>query len=88
MLFNIMSNVSIYLTEQQKQMLKILLIKQGQRTKERINRSTLIGNLIEREIERLELAEMIADAAEIDNLNLGWNEEEQSCQITDMEAFG
>ena len=88
MLFNIMSNVSIYLTEQQKQMLKILLIKQGQRTKERINRSTLIGNLIEREIERLELAEMIADAAEIDNLNLGWNEEEQSCQITDMEVFG
>lgn len=88
MLFNIMSNVSIYLTEQQKQMLKILLVKQGQRTKERINRSTLIGNLIEREIERLELAEMIADAAEIDNLNLGWNEEEESCQITDMEAFG
>jgi hypothetical protein len=88
MLFNIMSNVSIYLTEQQKQMLEMLLAKQGQRTEERINRSTLIGNLIEREIERLELAEMIADAAEIDNLNLGWNEGEQSCQITDMEVFG
>ena len=35
-------------------------------------------------VQKLEEAEMIADAVEIDRENLGWNEEEEECQIIDM----
>lgn len=82
-----MANISIYLTEEQQKKLDIL-VERKLSTEAKRNRSTMIGLLIEREIERLEIAEMVADAIEIDRLNLSWNEEEAQCQIIDMEKFG
>ncbi|MEM8829562.1 MAG: hypothetical protein AAGE96_09435 [Cyanobacteria bacterium P01_G01_bin.19] len=49
------------------------------------SRSSLIALLVEQEASKLEEAKMIADAVEIDNCQLGWSEEEQGCQIIDME---
>jgi DUF2075 family protein len=84
---NSMPNISIYLTEEQQQKLDILINK-GQQTGQKANRSILIGSLIEQEIIRSELADMVIDAVEVDSLNFGWNEEEQKCQIIDMEQSG
>ncbi|MEM7593635.1 MAG: hypothetical protein AAF383_19350 [Cyanobacteria bacterium P01_A01_bin.83] len=90
-----MPNISVYLTEEQQKKLD-LLTKKGlaqdlstnrARRPER-NRSSLIALLVEQEANKLEEAEMIADAVEIDNSQLGWNEEEQECQIIDMEQSG
>lgn len=64
-----MTNISIYLTEEQQKKLDFL-VKRKLSTEEKSNRSTLIGLLIEREIERLEIAEMVADAIETERLNL------------------
>ena len=90
-----MPNISVYLTEEQQQKLD-LLTKKGlvqdllthTTTKIKYSRSSLIALLVEQEANKLEEAEMIADAIEIDNCQLGWNEEEQECQIIDMEQFG
>ncbi len=86
-----MTNISIYLTEEQQKKLDTLVKKgmaQNLPTGAKRNRSTIIGLLIEQEINRLEITEMVADAIEIDGLNLGWSEEEEQCQIIDMEQFG
>lgn len=86
-----MANISIYLTEEQQKKLDILIQKglaQDLPKGEKRNRSALIGLLIEQETNRLELAEMIDDAVKIDSLNLGWSEEEEQCQIIDLEQFG
>ena len=83
-----MANISIYLTEEQQKQLDRLVEKkasQNSATETKLNRSTLIGLLIEKEINQLEIAEMVADAVEIDSLNLGWSEAEEQCQIIDME---
>lgn len=82
-----MTNISIYLTEEQQKKLDFL-VERKLSTEAKRNRSTLIGLLIEREIDRLEIAEMVADAIEIERLNLSWSEEEAQCQIIDMEKFG
>ena len=82
-----MANISIYLTEEQQKKLDILVERKLCSEAER-NRSTLIGLLIEQEINRLEIAEMVADAIEIERLNLSWDREEEQCQIIDMEKFG
>lgn len=82
-----MTNISIYLTEEQPKKLDFL-VKRKLSTEEKSNRSTLVGLLIEREIERLEVAEMVADAIEIERLNLSWSEEEAQYQIMDLEKFG
>lgn len=86
-----MGNISIYLTEEQQKKLDFLMEKglaHNLPTGEKRNRSALIGLLIEQETKRLELAEMIDDAVKVDSLNLGWSEEEEKCQIMDMEQFG
>ena len=90
-----MPNISIYLTEEQQQKLD-LLTKKGLAqdlltnvvTQTKRSRSSLIALLVEQEASKLEEAEMIADAMEIDNCQLGWSEEEQKCQIIDMEQSG
>ncbi len=90
-----MPSISIYLTEEQQQKLD-LLTKKGLAqdllskisTKTERSPSELIALLVEQEINKLEEAEMIADAVEIDKLQLGWNEEEEECQIIDMEQSG
>lgn len=89
-----MPNISIYLTEEQQHKLDILTKKGLVRdlsastvTTQR-SRSALIGLLVEQEANRLEEAEMIDDAVEIDNYQLGWSEEEEKCQIIDAEQSG
>ena len=90
-----MPSISIYLTEEQQQKLDLLTKKglaQDLLSKVTIKTdrspSELIALLVEQEINKLEEAEMIADAVEIDKLQLGWNEEEEECQIIDMEEYG
>ena len=90
-----MPNISIYLSEEQQQKLDLLtkkglaqdLLANVVTTTER-SRSALIALLVEQEARKLEEAEMIADAVEIDRHQLGWSEEEQECQIIDMEQSG
>ncbi|MEL6439890.1 MAG: hypothetical protein AAFQ80_11630 [Cyanobacteria bacterium J06621_8] len=90
-----MPNISVYLTEEQQQKLDMLaknglaqdLLASTTMKKER-SRSSLIALLVEQEANKLEEAEMIADAVEVDNYQLGWSEQEQECQIIDMEQFG
>ena len=90
-----MPSISVYLTEEQQKKLD-LLSKKGLAqdvlsnvvVKTERSRSELIALLVEQELHRLEEAEMIADAIEIDNSQLGWNEEEEECQIIDMEPSG
>ncbi len=90
-----MPNISIYLTEEQQQKLD-LLTKKGLAqdlltnvvTQTKRSRSSLIALLVEQEASKLEEAEMIADAMEIDNCQLGWSVVEQNCQIIDMEQSG
>ena len=90
-----MPSISIYLTEEQRQKLD-LLIKKGLAqdllskitTKAERSPSELIALLVEQEANKLEEVEMIADAVEIDKRQLGWNEEEEECQIIDMEQSG
>lgn len=86
-----MANISISLTEEQQKKLDLLVktkLAKNFSTEVKLDRSTLIGLLIEQEINRLEIEEMVADAVEIDSLNLGWSKVEEQCQITDMEQFG
>lgn len=90
-----MPNISVYLTEEQQQKLDLLTkkglaqdLKANATCKTERSRSSLIALLVEQEARKLEEAEMIADAMEIDNSQLGWSEEEQECQIIDMEQFG
>ena len=90
-----MPSISIYLTEEQQQKLD-LLTKKGLAqdllskvtTKTERSPSELIALLVEQEVNKLEEAEMIADSMEIDKEQLGWNEEEEECQIIDMEQSG
>ena len=90
-----MPNISVYLTEEQQQKLD-LLTKKGLAqdllskvtTKTERSPSELIALLVEQEVNKLEEAEMIADSMEIDKEQLGWNEEEEECQIIDMEQSG
>ena len=90
-----MPSISVYLTEEQQQKLDLLTKKglaqdllSSVTTKTERSRSELIALLVEQEINKLEEAEMIADAVEIDKEQLGWNEEEEECQIIDMEQSG
>ncbi len=52
------------------------------------NRSALISHLIEQEIIRQEKSKMLEAAKLIDELDLGWTEEEEECAIIDMEVSG
>jgi len=77
---NATSNISISLSEEQLDKLNTLVT----RSEIGKNRSSWISMAIDREFEKLELAEMVADAKFIDD----WSEEEEACQIIDMEQFG
>ena len=91
-----MGNISIYLNESQQKKLDTLTKKGLARDlssklddpSPKLNRSTLIGLVIEQEYKKLIEAEMIADAVVIDRENLGWSYEEEICQIIDSEQSG
>ena len=54
------------------------------------NRSALINYLVEQEIAKQNRKSMLeaAAAAAVDELDLGWSQEEEYCAITDTEASG
>lgn len=80
-----MSSISIYLSpEQEKNLDKLMKTETAKGT----NRSTLVGTLIDQEIARIEEAEMLEDAVYIDQEQLGWDEEEERCQIIDQDQSG
>ena len=91
-----MSNISIYLNSSLQKKLDVLTAKgmaqdfesQVERIPTERSRSALVARIIEQEYDKLIETEMIADAVAIDNDNLGWDSQEEECQITDMEASG
>ena len=50
------------------------------------NRTVLISHLIDHEIIRQTRLNMVEAAKIIDELELGWTQEEEECAITDMEV--
>ena len=50
------------------------------------SRSALISHLIDHEIIRQTRLNMVEAAKIIDELELGWTQEEEECAITDMEV--
>ena len=52
------------------------------------NRSALINYLVKKEAQSRKRQEMIEAAVAIDELNLGWSEEEEYCAIIDAEVSG
>lgn len=52
------------------------------------NRSALVNYLVKEEVKRRKKQEMIEAAAAVDELNIGWSEEEEYCAIIDAEVFG
>ena len=91
-----MSNISIYLNQSLQSKLDVLIAKgmaqdlesQVEQIPTERSRSALIARMIELEYDKLIEVEMIADAIVIDNENLGWDSQEEECQITDMEVSG
>ncbi len=79
-----MAKISIYLDERKLEQIDKLINSNSAVN----NRSALISYLIEQEIARQEKAKMIEAAKLIDELDLGWSEEEEECAIIDMEVSG
>lgn len=79
-----MPKISIYLDERKLKQIEHLVNSHSQLT----NRSALISFLIEQEIARENKRQMVEAAKEIDELDLGWNSEEQECAIIDLEVSG
>lgn len=81
-----MSKISIYLEDNLEAELDELIKKHPDLTKR--NRSELFNLLLTREIRSLKRTQMIDAAAALDELEIGWNEEEEYCAIADMEVSG
>lgn len=81
-----MAKISIHLDEKR---LKELdeLVKNNPKLNKR-NRSALCSYLIEQEAAKLQREQMLEAAKALDELNIGWSEEEESCAITDVEVSG
>lgn len=82
----IMAKISIYLDDHLEKDLDDLVQNNPDLTKR--NRSALFNYLLKQEIAKQKRATMLEAAAAIDELNLGWHEEEQKCAIIDTEVFG
>ncbi|MEM8832626.1 MAG: hypothetical protein AAGE96_25295 [Cyanobacteria bacterium P01_G01_bin.19] len=52
------------------------------------NRSALINYLVRQEVAKQKRIAMLEAAKAIDELNLGWDEEEEYCAIVDAEVSG
>lgn len=81
-----MAKISIYLDDRQLQEID-QLIKDNPYITNR-SRSALISYLIEQEITKNKKQKMVEAAKLIDELDLGWSEEEQQCAIIDLEISG
>ncbi len=81
-----MAKISIYLDEQRLKELDELVDSYPHLTKR--SRSALCSYLVEQEAAKQKRQKMIEAAIAVDDLNLGWSEEEQSCAIIDAEVSG
>jgi metal-responsive CopG/Arc/MetJ family transcriptional regulator len=81
-----MAKISIYLDEQRLKELDELVDNYPHLTKR--SRSALCSYLVEQEAAKQKRQKMIEAAIAVDDFNLGWNEEEQSCVIIDAEVSG
>lgn len=78
-----MAKISIYLDKERLKELDELVKNSPNITKR--NRSALCSNLIEREAAKLQRQQMLEAAKALDELNIGWSEEEENCAIIDMD---
>ena len=81
-----MSKISIFLEKGLEKDLDELVSKHPNLSKR--NRSSLINYLIKQESLKLKRTAMIVAASAIDELDIGWNQEEEICSITDAEVSG
>jgi metal-responsive CopG/Arc/MetJ family transcriptional regulator len=81
-----MAKISIYLDEQRLKELDELVDNYPHLTKR--SRSALCGYLVKQEAAKQKRQKMIEAAIAVDDLDLGWSEEEQNCAIIDAEVSG
>ena len=81
-----MSKISISLEDELEEDLDSLVSNHPNLTKR--NRSALINYLIRQEALKQKREAMLEAAATIDELNLGWDKEEEYCAIIDAEVSG
>ncbi len=81
-----MAKISIYLDDHLVEDLDDLVENSPNLIKR--NRSELFNYLLKQEAIKQKRAAMLDAAAAVDDLNLGWSEEEQNCAIIDVEVSG
>ncbi|WP_319421522.1 ribbon-helix-helix domain-containing protein [Pleurocapsa sp. FMAR1] len=81
-----MAKVSIYIDDELLKKLDSLVESSEHITKR--NRSALCSYLIEQEVAKHKRRQMLEAAQAVDELGLGWSEEELDCAIIDGEVFG
>jgi metal-responsive CopG/Arc/MetJ family transcriptional regulator len=81
-----MPKISIYLDEEGLKDLENLVKSNPHLTKR--NRSELISYLLKQAAKEQKRMEMLEAANALDELNIGWSEEEQNCAIIDAEVSG
>jgi predicted transcriptional regulator len=81
-----MAKVSIYIDDELLAQLDSLVASSEHITKR--NRSNLCSYLIKQEVAKQKRQQMLLAAQALDDLGLGWSEEEQNCTIIDGEVSG
>jgi Arc/MetJ-type ribon-helix-helix transcriptional regulator len=81
-----MPKISIYLDEEGLKDLEDLVKSNPHLTKR--NRSELISYLLKQAAKEQKRIEMLEAAQALDELNIGWSEEEENCAIIDAEVSG
>lgn len=81
---NTMAKISIYLDDYKLEQIDRLIDSSIDLT----NRSALISHLIEKEIMAQTKSKMLEGAKLLDELDIGWTEQEEECAIIDKEVSG
>ena len=81
-----MAKISIYLDDHQLAEIDQLVESNPDLTNR--SRSALISYLIKQEVKKHKKQKMVEAAKLIDELDLGWSEEEEKCAIIDLEVSG
>ena len=81
-----MAKISIHLDENRLEELDELVKNSPKLTKR--NRSALCSYLIKQEAAKLQREQMLKALIALDELNIGWSEEEENCAITDVKVSG
>ena len=81
---NAMAKISIYLDDYKLEQIDLLIDSSANIN----NRSALISHLIEKEIIAQTKLKMLEGAKLLDELDIGWTQEEQECAIIDREVSG